>query len=259
MIKRWIKLGISMGLWLFDRLVAMLCRLRGQKPPGRAVILYYHGIRQEEADLFARQMDVVKQYAQPIPAEWQGSLDPGRHYAAITFDDGFLSVAENAWPALRSRQIPATIFVPTGYLGKVPGWLTNPKSKAGKEQVMTPEQLRAIASNTLITIGSHTVLHRRMDRLNETDARMDLFESKAHLETVLGRPVDTFSFPHGAFTDGVLQLAKQAGYKVVFGISPTCAVRRLEGFLLGRVAVEPDDWHWEFKLKLAGAYRWMAR
>jgi hypothetical protein len=57
----------------------------------------------------------------------------------------------------------------------------------------------------------------------------------------------------------VLELAKEAGYRVVYGISPTCSEGEYGGFLLGRVAVEPDDWAWEFRLKMAGAYRWMAK
>jgi peptidoglycan/xylan/chitin deacetylase (PgdA/CDA1 family) len=259
MMKRLVKMCISTLLWMTDELKALASRILGRKPPGRAVILYYHGVRKEEVGLFEEQMAMLCRVARPMAADWQGTLEPGVLHVAVTFDDAFLSVAENAWPAMVQRQIPATIFVPTGYLGQVPGWLTNPRSKAGKEVVMTPSQLKELGRHPLMTLGSHTVFHRRMDRLAEPDVRVDLFDSKSQLESVIGRPVETFSFPHGAYTPRVLELAKEAGYRVVYGISPTCSEGEYGGFLLGRVAVEPDDWAWEFRLKMAGAYRWMAK
>jgi peptidoglycan/xylan/chitin deacetylase (PgdA/CDA1 family) len=43
-----------------------------------------------------------------------GALEPT---VAITFDDGFRSVHDNAWPLLRERQIPATCYLTTGVIG----------------------------------------------------------------------------------------------------------------------------------------------
>ena len=34
------------------------------------------------------------------------------YVVVVTFDDGFESVYEHAWPVLREFRIPATIFVP---------------------------------------------------------------------------------------------------------------------------------------------------
>jgi peptidoglycan/xylan/chitin deacetylase (PgdA/CDA1 family) len=125
--------------------------------------------------------------------------------------------------------------------------------------VMTPAQLQDLAKSPGITVGSHTVRHRRLDTLPEAEARQELFDSKKNLEDILGQPVPLFSFPHGAFTDRVLSLARDAGYQTVYTISPTCAREQMNGFVAGRVKVDPDDWMIEFRLKLRGAYRWMAR
>jgi peptidoglycan/xylan/chitin deacetylase (PgdA/CDA1 family) len=40
-----------------------------------------------------------------------------RDVAAITFDDGYAELVEHALPILRALRMPATVFVPTGYLG----------------------------------------------------------------------------------------------------------------------------------------------
>ncbi|NQT03164.1 MAG: polysaccharide deacetylase family protein, partial [Planctomycetes bacterium] len=48
--------------------------------------------------------------------------DKDRNLTAVTFDDAFVSVFENAVPVLKKHKLPAAIFVPTGNLGKTPLW-----------------------------------------------------------------------------------------------------------------------------------------
>ena len=176
----------------------------------------------------------------------------------MTFDDGFVSVLNNALPELEQRRIPATWFIPSGCLGRRPPWLTNPESPARQERVLTEEQLVSLKDHPLLTVGSHSVSHPKLADLRNDACVRELRQSKSDLERILGQQITEFSFPHGECDARLIQLAKAAGYKRVFTIQPAMALRSASEFVTGRVAVDPDDWRLEFRLKLLGAYRWGA-
>lgn len=222
--------------------------------PGTCVVLYYHEVPARDRERFACQMDYLARHATVLGADYEGALEPNRNYAIVTFDDGFVSVMENALPELKRYKLQATIFVPSGYLGQQPGWIKN----GTKEWVMSPDQLRT-AQRGGLTIGSHTVRHVHLDKVPLEEAVSEMAISKQELEKVLERPVTTLSFPHGAFNAAVLDRAMKVGYTRVFGIEPVRITGKMNGFLIHRVAVNPGDWNLEFRLKVRGAYRWLEK
>ena len=183
---------------------------------------------------------------------------PARQYAAVTFDDGFTSVVQNALPELQDRSIPATIFVPTGSLGRSPLWITDPNSPNRKETVLLAEELKGLRRTNLLTIGSHSVNHPNFLKSEPAQARAELVESKSTLERILGSEVTLFSFPHGAHNELMVRQAREAGYRRVFIIEPRAAFRLADEFVIGRTLADPTDRVPEFRLKLLGAYRWLA-
>ncbi len=102
----------------------------------RVLILSYHRVTPQFArsaadslpsllvsvDTLRRQLELVSRSCEMVSlAEARRILGeppaPGRDVAAVTFDDGSAEVAEHALPGLASLRIPATVFLPTGYLG----------------------------------------------------------------------------------------------------------------------------------------------
>ncbi|MFZ5864001.1 MAG: polysaccharide deacetylase family protein [Nitrospirota bacterium] len=71
-----------------------------------------------------------------------------------------------------------------------------------------------------ITVGSKTCALPMLTTLTAEQARFELEESKRVIEGRLGVPVLSFVFPHGAYTDALLTLAWDVGYRVVFLSSP---------------------------------------
>jgi len=255
---RLIKLFISMGFYLLSRAGNMIRSMMGKTPPGVCVAVHYHEVAPRHRARFARQMNILMHYAKPIAADHKEPLLPGHRYAALTFDDGFMSAIENAVPELVKRKIPATLFIPAGLLGTVPQWTEFGLDSVGNEIIAPAEMLLELPSD-LITIGSHTMTHPWLPSLSEADAKIELSASRAELEKALNRDITLFSFPYGAFNEGLIELCREIGYERVFTVQPMLAFSDPLEFVTGRIAVNPTDWELEFRLKILGAYQWLPR
>lgn len=202
-------------------------------------------------------MDMLLQISMPVNVEGALTQRDALHYSVITFDDAFVSVWRNAWPELRSRRIPWTVFVPTGSLGIPPQWLDHNHADA-QEVVASAEMLRSLATDERVTIGSHSVTHPNFSQLDDTQARFEFEQSKSDLEAIIEKKVDSFSFPHGAYNPHLIELARKLGYRRVYTIEPELIRHPRDPFVLGRIRVDFADWPVEFRLKAQGAYRWLA-
>jgi len=254
--KRVLFLAISTLVFCWSTLMKRIRQLLRIKARATCVVLYYHEVRSEDRSRFAHQMDLLKRCATPVPTDRTEPLIAGQHHVAVTFDDGFQSVIENALPELRMRQIPATLFIITNAVGKAPDWLTDRGSPAHDQPVMSETDLQNLPAG-LISVGSHTLSHPRLPKLTKSEAQREIAESRTKLECILQREVRLFSFPYGAYNAETIALCRQAGYQRVFTSSPTWAFITPEEFITGRVPVEPGDWQLEFRMKLMGAYRWL--
>jgi peptidoglycan/xylan/chitin deacetylase (PgdA/CDA1 family) len=244
-----VKAAISM-VWLAGD--ALAARLR---PHERLVVLYYHAIPAEARGDFARQMNALARRARVVRAGHVGALARGARCVAITFDDAFQSVAENALPALLRHSLPATVFVPVDALGAAPSWKLERNGGREPETVMTADELRSLPG--LIELGSHSLTHPHLTRLDDARLRAETAGSRRRLVQLSRAPVTLFAFPYGEHDRRVLEACREAGYERVFGIAPEQADLAAGGFVRGRVAVDPRDGPLVFHLKMRGAYAWM--
>lgn len=253
--RRCVKFLFSLCCYMWDWFHRQALRMIGRKPDASCVILYYHSVPDKHRSAFARQMDVVVRLTQTISIERVPKFLFGKRYSAITFDDGFENTIDNAIPELQRREIPATIFLTTGYLGEYADWW--PESSTERRDRIAPAEKWQHLRSDLISFGSHTVTHPYLSTLGEVDARRELLESRSKLQELLDRKIITFSFPYGDYNADLVDWCRDARYERVFTTMPCNAFRNEEEFLSGRVKVEPTDWPLEFRLKLLGAYRWL--
>jgi peptidoglycan/xylan/chitin deacetylase (PgdA/CDA1 family) len=256
MISRIIKLVISFIFFALNKVAMVTCLLTGRKKQPTLVVITYHPIKASETARFEKQMDMLLKTGRPVPLDSNISALAGGNNIAVTFDDSYQSILQNALPVLLAKNIPATIFVPTGCLGKKPAWINNKNHKYASETVATEAQLKALPTD-LITIGSHTVSHINLTNVDERIARREIFESKETLEKVLNKKVTLFAAPYATLDKKFTPLFKEAGYQRVFLNIPTFPATKTDVYILGRTSVEPTEWPVEYRLKLAGAYQWL--
>ena len=254
-LKRQLKIAISCVFYVLTWPVFALASAVGIKSKTQLVILYYHDIPAASRPRFARQMDMLRQRATVVGADWRGGSVKGR-VCAVTFDDAFVSVLDNALPELEKRQIPSTIFVPVGTLGRAPAWIM--ESDSATDEVVAGEDLIRSLRSPLVTLGAHTVSHPFLSRLPREAARAEIEDSRVQLSTMTGRDVRLMSFPYGDYDQEVAAMCKTAGYDLVYGIVPTTVYPQDGEFIRGRVSVSPDDGDLEFFLKMSGGYWWMS-
>jgi peptidoglycan/xylan/chitin deacetylase (PgdA/CDA1 family) len=203
---------------------------------------------------FRRQLDEVVKRTKVIPVDFQGNLEAGAKYAAITIDDAFTCAAENVLPEMQKRGLPFHLFVPTSWLGRKAEWRWDWKTDE-EERVMSVEQLKGLSRDGILCVGSHCITHRSLTGMSYEEAKREIFESKRLLAKLLSTEVTTLSFPYGEFDNRHVQLAREAGYRRVCSSEPQASDP--SRFVTGRVDVDPSDWALEFRLKLLGYYSWM--
>jgi peptidoglycan/xylan/chitin deacetylase (PgdA/CDA1 family) len=151
---------------------------------------------------------------------------------ALTFDDGFCNVFENALGPLAQYRLRGLQFLVPDAIGKRNEW--DLRDGEAPERLMDTSQiqqwLRAGHS-----IGSHSLTHARLTRLSVRDAREEIVASKKKLEDTFGVAVEHFCYPYGDWNDAVRDLVMEAGYRTActtaFGVNtpatPPFALRRL--------------------------------
>ncbi|WGL50999.1 polysaccharide deacetylase family protein [Nocardioides sp. BP30] len=132
---------------------------------------------------------------------------------ALTFDDGYASVFERAWPELQRRGLPGTVFVVSSYLagGRLP-WDRHHCPHDDSVRIASSRQVREAADEGF-DIGSHTATHPWLPGLAPEDVAVELKTSKADLEDLLQREVSSFAYPMGGWNPEIHAAVGVAGYE----------------------------------------------
>jgi peptidoglycan/xylan/chitin deacetylase (PgdA/CDA1 family) len=187
----------------------------------RAINLTFHGVGEPP-----RRLDPGEANVWVSHERFLSILDSvaGRNDVRITFDDGNLSDVKHALPALRERGLKAAFFVVAGRLG-APCFL----DAAAVEEL----------ADAGMTIGSHGMRHRAWRGLDDAALREELVDSKAILESVVGRPVTQAACPFGSYDRRVLRRLRGSGYDQVY--TSDRGTTRSREFLQARNSIGPND------------------
>ena len=121
----------------------------------------------------------------------------------LTFDDGFEDVYTVAWPYLKARNVPFTVFVTF--------------EKLDTEGYLSKEQLKEMSKDELCTIGAHCYHHLPLAKLSQENQEFELLESKKMIEKIIEKPVLYMAYPYGQYNKNTLKvLRKKKPYKAAF-------------------------------------------
>ena len=178
---------------------------------------------------------------------------------AVTFDDSYLSLMENAFPVLDRLGVPGTVFVPTDFVGigqpmrwgGVEEWSDGPYSS--ELLPMSWEQL-ATLGNAGWEIGSHTCSHPHLPEVSDEELDAELQRSKEACERHLGEPCRSLAYPYGEHDERVIEGARRAGYTAACTL--TVRLHAPSPLRWPRVGIFPgDEEAWRFRVKTSPTAR----
>jgi peptidoglycan/xylan/chitin deacetylase (PgdA/CDA1 family) len=193
------------------RFPAVLCYHRIGGPPEL-------GVTRVGRSVFVRQMTALARAgwrALTLSEFAANAPHAARRTFLLTFDDGYASLAEHAYPVLADLGFTATTFLITDYVGKTNTWdVRYTWNRLPHLTWRDVEQWQARG----FSFASHGATHRRLTWLDDAAALDDLHRSRdvllARIGTDAGRAV---AYPFGAVNDRVIALARTAGYELGFG------------------------------------------
>ncbi|MGD8357345.1 MAG: polysaccharide deacetylase family protein [Lysobacterales bacterium] len=185
-----------------------------------AVVLQYHHVSDStpaatsvSPERFAMHLDLIaREGFEVVPLQqFVDDLQAGRllpdHTVAITFDDGYSSVYSQAFPLLRQRGWPFTVFVNT-----------EPHDR-GRRGFLSWDQLREM-SQAGATIANHTVRHLYLVRRGpgqdeqawQSQVAAEIVGAQRRILREIGTAPKLLAWPYGEYDRSVLDVAESLGF-----------------------------------------------
>ena len=155
----------------------------------------------------------------------------------ITFDDGFADFLTDALPILKQYSFPATLYVPTAFVGGTSRWLQRERETA--RPMLTWDQLIEV-SKSGVECGAHSHSHPQLDMLPSSIAYDEIMICKQLLEGHLNMHVTSFAYPFGYYTKNVQKLVKAAGYTSACAVKHALSSVTTDRFALARRIVKAN-------------------
>ena len=124
----------------------------------------------------------------------------------LTFDDGYKSVYDEAFPILKRYGMSATIFLTVG-TDPAPKLSSRLPSLCGRPMLSWAE-IKEMAQSG-ISFGAHTLTHPDLTKLPLKRIETEIVESKSILEDFLGMPVACFAYPFGRYNRQIEEMVRR--------------------------------------------------
>lgn len=115
---------------------------------------------------------------------------------AITFDDAYTNFETEAWPRLRDRGFPATLYVPTHFVGRANTWPALPGGHMPRLPILGWPSLARLQEEG-VSLGAHTRTHPDLRRLDRAALEREVAGSVDDIRRETGVQPASFAYPYG--------------------------------------------------------------
>ena len=246
---RYMKYGL--GVLAFALLVFFSWLTLTPAPQG-VVILEYHHVSDDvgedgwaytvpPAD-FAQQLDYLQAEGyttitmQDFMRARKGKQELPEKPVVLTFDDGYEDNYTTLLPMLEERHMTAVVYMVTNSIGR--------------KDYLSWNQLRDMQKRG-IEIGSHTANHQPLTRLDREKQAEEMKLSKLLMEWNGLKTIYSFSYPNGAYDEGMPELLQENEYLNAVTGDGGINTFKTNPYLLQRTNIShPRLGLMEFKLRL---------
>ena len=215
---------------IYCHLLKWLWRIQGKDAPR---VYMFHSVVEDPKDVYSEFAITKESFEKfiryelsrgqkPMVAETLklavDNPDAYMNYFAVTFDDIYDSVYENAYPVLRALNVPFIVFVTPKLIDTIDSWHKHP--------MITMEHLKEMATDPLCIIAAHGVEHKYFRSYTDEQAKQSMIESKASLEQMFGKLIEFFAFPFGRRVE-----VSNANIRTLSECDYSCGFSALDGSL----------------------------
>ena len=237
----------SVQVWLIFAITLTSSLISIAHTAESAVVIMYHRFGESSYPStnitiaqFEAHIEILKRgpYKVVPITELAAALKAGRNLpddtVIITIDDAFLSVYTEAWPRLKEANLPFTLFVGSGSIGRNSG------------RYMSWDQVRELRDGG-VYIGNHGNSHAHMATTDLAKNVLQIKQAKERFAAELGDGSSDgenfkgqpriFAYPYGETSSAVKNAIIEAGFDIAFGQHSGAVSRTSDRYYLPRFAL----------------------
>lgn len=138
------------------------------------------------------------------------TLESGKKYAVITFDDGNDGFYRNGVPILEKYNLKATFYIYPSIIFA--------REKGRHKSYMRWKEIRELAHRKNFEMGSHAYYHPYMTKISGYELRQNTEKAKQMLKKQTGIDAVTFAYPFGSYNNEAIAWLQKTGFEGAFAL-----------------------------------------
>lgn len=106
-------------------------------------------------------------------------------------------------------------------------------------KLLSDENIKRIANSKYVTIGSHGLYHNNLGLTSLEKAAIELKKSKAYLENLTQKTVNSIAYPDGSYTRKVIDEAEKLNYEIQLAVDYLYKEDLLDQRIFARYGIYP--------------------